>query len=171
MVGGWGSGTEQGVCAWLVYMAIYVTMNVGVFAFILNMESEGQPVTTITELGMYSRAQPLRAAALAALMFSLAGIPPLVGFFGKLFVLQAAVDAGLAWLALAGVVASVIGAFYYLRIIYYMYFGDEADALSDRMPMLHKIAFYGAAVVMLLGAINLFGVPSIAADAAASLLK
>ncbi len=168
---GLAAGTEQGVQALLIYMAIYVTMNVGVFAFILNMEREGQPVTTITELGMYSRAQPLRAAALAALMFSLAGIPPLVGFFGKLFVLQAAVDAGIAWLALAGVVASVIGAFYYLRIIYYMYFGDEADALSVRMPMLHKVAFYGAALIMLVGAINLFGVPPIAADAAASLLK
>jgi NADH-quinone oxidoreductase subunit N len=85
--------------------------------------------------------------------------------------LQAAVDAGLAWLAIAGVIASVIGAFYYLRIIYFMYFGDETDALSDRMPMMHKLAFYGAALIMLVGAVNMFGIPPIAADAAASLLK
>tara|TARA_R110002096_G_scaffold120749_7_gene261624 strand:+ start:12708 stop:14147 length:1440 start_codon:yes stop_codon:yes gene_type:complete len=168
---GLAAGTQQGVQALLIYMAIYVTMNVGVFAFILNMERDGQPVTDIRSLGLYSHTQPLRAAALTALMFSLAGIPPLVGFFGKLFVLQAAVDAGMAWLAIAGVIASVIGAFYYLRIIYYIYFGDETDALSDRMPMLHKVAFYGAALIMIVGAINLFGITPIAADAAASLLK
>jgi len=168
---GLASGTQEGVQALLIYMAIYVTMNVGVFAFILNMERDGQPVTDIKSLGMYSRAEPIRAAALAALMFSLAGIPPLVGFFGKLFVLQAAVNAGLTWLAIAGVIASVIGAFYYLRIIYYMYFGDEADAMTGKMPMLHKVALYGSTLIMLVGAINLFGIAPIAAEAAASLLK
>ena len=98
-------------------------MNVGTFAFILNMEKDGKPVTEIASLGLYSRVEPARAAALAVLMFSLAGIPPLVGFFGKFYVLKAAVDAGLVWLAVAGVIASVIGAYYYLRIVYLMYFG------------------------------------------------
>ncbi len=77
---GLSSGTQEGVQALLIYMAIYVTMNVGVFAFILNMERDGQPITDIRSLGLYSRVEPLRAAALAVLMFSLAGIPPLVGF-------------------------------------------------------------------------------------------
>ena len=168
---GLSSGTQEGVQALLIYMAIYVTMNVGVFAFILNMERDGQPVTDIRSLGLYSRSEPIRAAALAALMFSLAGIPPLVGFFGKLYVLKAAVNAGLAWLAIAGVIASVIGAFYYLRIIYYMYFGDEVEPMTGKMPILHKVALYGATLIMLFGAVNLFGIEPIAADAAASLFK
>ncbi|GLQ34765.1 NADH-quinone oxidoreductase subunit N [Amylibacter marinus] len=168
---GLASGTEDGVAALLIYMAIYVTMNIGVFAFILNMEREGRPITDIKSLGMYSKVEPARAAAISALMFSLAGIPPLAGFFGKLYVLQAAVDAGLAWLAIAGVIASVIGAFYYLRIIRHIYFGDEVDALDGVMPVMHKMALYGAALIMVVGVVNLFGVQPIAADAAASLLK
>ncbi len=76
--------------------------------------------------------EPARAAALAVLMFSLAGVPPLVGFFGKFYVLMAAVQAGLVWLAVAGVVASVIGAFYYLRIVYLMYFGEAAEPMNGQ---------------------------------------
>jgi NADH-quinone oxidoreductase subunit N len=168
---GLSSGTQEGVQALLIYMAIYVTMNIGVFAFILNMERDGQPVTDIRSLGLYSRVEPLRAAALAALMFSLAGIPPLVGFFGKLYVLKAAINAGMSWLAISAVIASVIGAFYYLRIIYFMYFGNEVDKMTGKMPILHKIALYGATLIMLIGSINLFGIESVAADAAASLFK
>jgi NADH-quinone oxidoreductase subunit N len=134
---GLAAGTEQGAQALLIYLTIYVVMNVGVFAFILNMEKDGKPVTDIGALGLYSRREPGRAAALAVLMFSLAGVPPLVGFFGKFYVLVAAVDAGLVWLAVAGVVAAVIAAFYYLRIVYLMYFAEPADALDGRMPMLH----------------------------------
>ncbi len=96
-------------------MAIYVTMNIGTFAFILSMERDGQPVTDIESLNMYSRAQPGRAMAMLILLFSLAGVPPMLGFFGKFYVLRAAYEGGLAWLAVAGVIASVIGAFYYLR--------------------------------------------------------
>jgi NADH-quinone oxidoreductase subunit N len=168
---GLSSGTQEGVQALLIYMAIYVTMNVGVFAFILNMERDGQPITDIRSLGLYSRVEPLRAAALAVLMFSLAGIPPLVGFFGKLYVLKAAINAGMTWLAISAVVASVIGAFYYLRIIYFMYFGEEVEKMSGKMPFLHKFALYGATLIMLFGAINLFGIESVAADAAVSLFK
>ena len=168
---GLASGTEEGVQALLIYMAIYVTMNVGVFAFILNMERDGNPVTDIKSLALYSRVEPARAAAISALMFSLAGIPPLVGFFGKFYVLKAAVNAGMAWLAIAGVIASVIGAFYYLRIIYFIYFGEEGDALTGKMPMLHKIALYGSALIMIVGVFNLFGIEPIAANAAASLFK
>ena len=125
---GLAAGTEEGAQSLLIYLAIYVTMNVGVFAFILNMERDGKPVTDIYALGLYSRVEPARALALAVLLFSLAGVPPLVGFFGKFYVLKAAVDAGLVWLAVAGVVASVIGAYYYLRIVYLMYFGEAVGA-------------------------------------------
>ena len=120
---GLAAGTAFGVQAMLIYMAIYVTMNIGTFAFILALERDGRPVVDIDSLRMFSKKQPLRALAMLILLFSLAGVPPMVGFFGKLYVLRAAYDGGLAWLAVAGVIASVIGAFYYLRIVFFMYFG------------------------------------------------
>ena len=168
---GFASGTEQGAQALLIYLAIYVAMNVGVFAFILNMERDGQPVTDISALGLYSKAEPARAAALAVLMFSLAGVPPLVGFFGKFYVLVAAVQAGLVWLAVAGVIASVIGAYYYLRIIYLMYFGAPVEPLTGRMPRLHMLLLGASAVAMVVGIVNLFGVETLAASAAATLVQ
>jgi NADH-quinone oxidoreductase subunit N len=168
---GLAAGTEGGVQAMLIYISIYVVMNIGTFAFILNMERDGHAVTDISSLGQYSQVEPARAAALALLMFSLAGVPPLAGFFSKLYVLKAAVDANMAWLALAGVIASVIGAFYYLRIIYYMYFGEEADPLTGKMPAVHYIFLMAAAAAMLFGAINLFGIESYTAIAAEALLK
>jgi len=168
---GLAAGNEQGVQAMLIYMAIYVTMNIGVFTFILNMERDGQAVTDIYSLNMYSRTEPLRAAALMVLLFSLAGVPPLVGFFGKFYVLRAAVDAGLVWLAVAGVIASVISAFYYLRIVYLMYFGETGEALDGTMPTVHWAALMATAFLMVAGIINLFGVETLAGAAAATLLK
>ncbi len=168
---GLAAGTAAGVQAMLVYMAIYVVMNVGTFAFILSMEKDGVPVTDIDALQNYSKYQPGRALAMLVLMFSLAGIPPLVGFFGKYYVLQAAVDGGLAWLAVAGVIASVIGAFYYLRIIYYMYFGEERDALDGAMPLVGWGLLMGSAAVMVLGVINLFGIEAPALAAAQALVN
>ncbi len=168
---GLAAGTVEGAQALLIYLAIYVTMNVGVFAFILNMERDGKPVTDIYELGLYSRQEPARAAALAVLLFSLAGVPPLVGFFGKFYVLMAAVQAGLVWLAVAGVVASVIGAFYYLRIVYLMYFGEASEPLDGRMPALHWALLGVSSLAMVLGIVNLFGVEGLAAAAAATLVN
>lgn len=168
---GLAAGTVFGVQAMLIYMAIYVTMNVGTFAFILSMERDGQPVTSIASLNMYSRAHPARAMAMLILLFSLAGVPPLLGFFGKLYVLRAAYEGGLVWLAVAGVIASVIGAFYYLRIVYYMYFGEEGEGLETyRSPVLWGMLMVSAAV-MLVGIINMFGVESMAQAAAATLVN
>jgi len=168
---GLAAGTEEGVKALLIYLAIYVVMNIGTFAFILNMDKDGRAVTDIRSLGQYSKREPGKAAALTVLLFSLAGIPPMVGFIGKLFVLRASVGADMAWLAVAGVIASVIGAFYYLRIIYYIYFGDDVEGLDGRMPSLHYVALMGAAAIMLFGIINPFGLEGYAAIAAESLLK
>ena len=168
---GLAAGTAFGVQAMLIYMAIYVTMNVGTFAFILGMERDGRPVTDIAALRMYAKDQPTRALAMLVLMFSLAGVPPMVGFFGKLYVLRAAYDAGLAWLAVAGVVASVIGAYYYLRIVFYMYFGEEQDKLdAPNQPVLTGFLLASAAV-MVFGVVNLFGIEPIAAAAAAALVN
>ncbi len=168
---GLAAGTAFGVQAMLVYMAIYVTMNVGTFAFILSMERDGQNVTDIASLNMYSRQSPAKALAMLVLLFSLAGVPPLVGFFGKYYVLLAAVEAGLAWLAVAGVIASVIGAFYYLRIVYLMYFGEERDALDPGGNPVLAGFLMASAAAMVLGVINLFGVEAIAAAAAATLVN
>ena len=95
----------------------------------------------------------------------------MLGFFGKFYVLKAAVDADMAWLAIAGVIASVIGAFYYLRIIYLMYFGEEVENLDGSMSTFGWITLMVAAVVMVLGVINLFGIESIALSAASALLN
>ena len=168
---GLAAGTAGGVQAMLIYMAIYVTMNIGTFAFILSMEKDGRPVTSIDSLNMYSRREPLRALAMLVLMFSLAGVPPTVGFFGKLYVLKAAVEGGMAWLAVLGVVASVIGAFYYLRIVFYMYFGKDGDRLDGPMPAVQWVLLVGSAAVMLIGIVNLFGIEATAAVAAQTLVR
>jgi len=130
------------------------------------------PVTDIACLQMYSKREPLKALAMLVLLFSLAGVPPMLGFFGKFYVLQAAYEAGLAWLAVAGVVASVIGAFYYLRIVFFMYFGSEQDEHLDRSasPVLWGFLVASAAV-MVIGVVNLFGIEPLAKAASIALVN
>ena len=168
---GLAAGTAVGVEAMLLYMAIYVAMNVGTFAFILSMERDGRAVTDIASLNMLSKTAPLQALALLVLMFSLAGVPPMLGFFGKFAVLNAAVAADMGWLAIAGVIASVIGAFYYLRIVFFMYFGKEVDALDTRMATVPWMMMVAMAAAMILGVINLFGIEGAAALAAQTLVR
>lgn len=124
---GLAAGTVAGVQGVLIYMAIYLVMTLGTFAFILAMrrKDEGN-VENISDLAGYAQNNPLQATVLTILMFSLAGIPPLAGFWGKWYVFLAAIEAGLYPLAIIGVVASVVGAFYYLRIIKIMWF-DEPE--------------------------------------------
>jgi len=168
---GLASGSERGVQAVLIYMAIYVTMSVGVFAFILSMRRDGRAVTRIDDLNMLSASHPTAALALMILMFSLAGVPPLVGFWAKFAVLTAAIDAGLIWLAVGGVLASVIGAFYYLRIVYYMYFGTESESLDRDIAPAQSALLAVTAALMILGVINLLGVEGAAATAAQALVR
>ena len=167
---GLASGTAEGVQAMLIYMAIYVSMNIGVFAFILSIERDGQPASDIASFNMLSKREPLKALGMLVLLFSLAGVPPLLGFFGKFYVLKAAYDADMAWLALAGVIASVIGAFYYLRIVYYMYFGEKTEGVANPMSPVLWVMFVAASAVMLLGVINLFGIETPALAAAQALV-
>ncbi|MBQ2260464.1 MAG: NADH-quinone oxidoreductase subunit NuoN [Loktanella sp.] len=171
---GLAAGTVGGVQAMLVYVVIYVTMNIGTFALILTMEKDGLPVTNITALKSYAKRQPLLALVMLVMMFSLAGVPPMLGFFGKYAVLLAAYQGGLAWLAVAGVIASVISAFYYLRIVYYMYFGEDSQALDGRTPpVLWVTAVVTGAIIGLawIPGINLFGLDPMAAAAAATLVN
>jgi NADH-quinone oxidoreductase subunit N len=128
---GLAAGTEDGIRGVGIYLAIYVFMNVGTFACILSMRQDGRLVEGITDLKGLGKTDPLMGAALAIFMFSMAGIPPLAGFFGKFFVFMAAIDAGLYGLAVIGVLASVVGAFYYIRIVKLIYF-DEPEEAFDR---------------------------------------
>jgi NADH-quinone oxidoreductase subunit N len=168
---GLASGTAFGVQAMLIYMAIYVSMNIGTFAFILSMERDGVAVTRIDSLNLLSKKAPLQAFAMLVLMFSLAGVPPMLGFFGKFYVLQAAINADMAWLAIAGAVASVIGAFYYLRIVFFMYFGKEGDGIDARIGAVQWVALMGSALVMVFGIVNLFGIEAVAQLAAETLVR
>jgi NADH-quinone oxidoreductase subunit N len=131
---GVAAGTTEGIRGVLIYLVIYVIMNAGVFCCIMAMRRDGKQVETIDDLAGLSRGQPMVAFLLAMLMFSLAGIPPLAGFFAKFYVFMAAVKAGLYVLAVIGVVASVVGAYYYLRIVKVMYFDEPAASFERPMP-------------------------------------
>jgi NADH-quinone oxidoreductase subunit N len=124
---GLAAGTSEGVQGVLVYMAIYLTMTLGVFAVILSMRRKGGMVESIDQLAGLARTNPTMAFFLAMLLFSMAGVPPLAGFFAKFYVFLAAIKAGLYILAVIGVLASVIGAYYYLAIIKVMYFEEPAE--------------------------------------------
>ena len=168
---GLAAGTEQGLQAMLVYMVIYLIMNIGTFAFIMSMRREGRPVTSIYALGMLSRHAPLAAFSMLLLLFSLAGIVPMIGFFAKLYVFMAAVNAGMVWLAVAGGIASVIGAYYYLRLVYFMYFGQVGNGLDRTIPRVGMLTLVVSAAAMLVGVVNLFGIPELSSVAAAVLLQ
>ena len=127
---GLAAGTQEGVRGVLIYMAIYLFMNVGTFAVILCMKQKGRMVEEIKDLSGLARTNPMLAAAMAIFMFSMAGIPPLAGFFSKLYVFLAAVQAGLYVTAVIGVLTSVVGAYYYLRIIKVMYFDEPVEAFD-----------------------------------------
>jgi NADH-quinone oxidoreductase subunit N len=131
---GLAAGTVEGAQGVLVYITIYVAMTLGTFAVILTMKRSGQHVENISDFAGLSRTNPLLAFVFAMLLFSLAGIPPLAGFFAKFYVFVAAIKAGLFTLAVVGVLSSVVGAFYYLTIIKVMYF-DEPLARLDPMRM------------------------------------
>ncbi|HEX8442737.1 MAG TPA: NADH-quinone oxidoreductase subunit NuoN [Allosphingosinicella sp.] len=144
---GLAAANRDGVASVLFYMAVYVVMTVGSFLCVLQMRDEqGRPVETIESLSGLSRTRPGLAAALAMFMFSLAGIPPLFGFWPKFLVFNAAVKADLTWLAAVGIATSVIGAFYYLKIIKTMYFDDPAPAFEPGRDRINGAMIAAAAV-------------------------
>jgi NADH-quinone oxidoreductase subunit N len=135
---GLAAGTQQGAQGVLVYIAIYVAMTLGTFAVIIAMKRNGQAVETISDFAGLSRTNPLLAFFFAMFLFSLAGIPPLAGFFAKFYVFLAAINAGLFTLAVIGVLTSVVGAFYYLTIVKVMYFDEPKEAVE---PMRGELRF------------------------------
>ncbi len=129
---GLAAGSEEGIRGVVIYMIIYLAMTLGAFAVLLSLRRRDRMYETLDDLSGLSRTHPYLAFCLAAMMFSLAGIPPLAGFFAKFYVFAAAIKAGLVTLAVIGVVTSVVGAFYYLRLVKVMYF-DDAQAPYERM--------------------------------------
>jgi NADH-quinone oxidoreductase subunit N len=146
---GLAAGSEEGVQGVVIYMMIYLIMTLGSFACVIAMRRNGRQVEDIADLSGLARTDRTLALVLGLLMFSLAGIPPLAGFFGKYFVFMAAIKANLVTLAVIGVVTSVVGAYYYLRIVKVMYFDEPAQAFEHPAPEVR-------AVIVLSGVFTLF---------------
>jgi NADH-quinone oxidoreductase subunit N len=150
---GLAAGTQAGIAGLLIYMAIYVVMTLGTFCVILAMRQRGQMVERVADLAGLSRNHPLMAYSMAIFMFSMAGIPPMGGFFAKFFVFKAAIEAGamdrsLIVLAVIGVLSSVVSAFYYIRIIKIMFF-DEPTGVFDRMDSSLRLVLCVSVVLIL----------------------
>lgn len=146
---GVAAGSQAGVSGVLIYFTLYLFMNLGTFACILSMRRGGRMVESLSDLSGLSKTHPLMAAALAAFMFSMAGVPPLAGFWGKLYVFQAAVGAELYVLAVIGVLASVVSCFYYLRIVKLMYFDEASEPLDPQIGKEMAAVLLVSAVVVL----------------------
>lgn len=165
---GLASGSKAGVQGVIIYMSIYMAMTLGAFACILAMRRKEGMVEEISELSGLAKTNKLTAFLLAIILFSLAGIPPLAGFFAKWYVFLAAIEAKLYALAIIGVLSSVVGAFYYLRIIKIMYFDDAVDGFEP-MPIELRVILGASSLFILLFVV--WGAPLIsAANYAASSL-
>lgn len=166
---GLAAGTERGIYSVLIYMTIYLVMTLGIFTGVLMMRRQGRYIESIDELAGLSQRQPMLALGFAIFLFSLAGIPPLAGFFGKLYVFMAAIDAGLTLLAVIAVLTSVVAAFYYLRIVKVMYFDAPAEAF-DRPARMELQAIVTVCAILVLGFILIPGPLLATAQTAAAAL-
>ncbi|MBL6615016.1 MAG: NADH-quinone oxidoreductase subunit NuoN [Reyranella sp.] len=145
---GLAAGTEKGIQAVVFYLAIYLVMTLGVFAIILLMKRRGVMVEGVNDLAGLGRTHPMMAFALLLFMFSLAGIPPLAGFWGKLYIFMAAVEAKLYWPAVLGVLASVVASYYYLRVVKVMYFDEPGEALDQPVFGVNRVVAFASAVIV-----------------------
>ncbi|MGH6952009.1 MAG: NADH-quinone oxidoreductase subunit NuoN [Vitreimonas sp.] len=156
---GLAAGPEQGPSSALMYLALYLPANIGIFALIVAMRRNNQPADTVADLAGLAQKRPWMAGLFTMLLFSIAGIPPFAGFIGKLLVLGAAVDAQLYWLAVLGVVAAVVAAAYYLRLLASIWFSPPAAQLHPAGATIMLTATAAAVLsfpvlVVLLGAIE-----------------
>lgn len=145
---GLAAGTQAGVQGVAIYMAIYVVMTLGTFAAILSMRVDGKPVENISDLAGLARTNAPMAFFLGAMMFSLSGIPPLAGFFAKWYVFLAAVQAKLFVLAVIGMLASTVAAFYYLRVVKIMYLDEPAKAFDKASPAVRAVLWVAGLLVI-----------------------
>jgi len=150
MLMGLAAGNLAGVQAMLIYLSVYIFMSVGMFGAVLLMRRDGQAVENIKDLSGLSQTNSALAIAVSICIFSMAGIPPMAGFFGKFYVVLAAIQANLTWLAVAGVVSSVVACYYYLKIIKTMYFDEPAPAFDVGSPIaVRAVIIIGAGVTLL----------------------
>jgi NADH-quinone oxidoreductase subunit N len=145
-----GENSTEGVSGVIIYIIIYSVMTIGTFACILSMRRSQGMVEQIDDLSGLSQTRPFMAFCLAVFMFSMAGIPPLAGFFGKFYVFRAAINAELYTLAVLGVLTSVIGAYYYLRIVKIMYLDAPDDEVNLPMPRNLSLLAGASAFLMVL---------------------
>lgn len=146
-------GSEDGITSICIYLIFYITMNLGIFLFILNMQRDQVSVTSIKDLSGLYRSQPLTAGCVSIILFSMAGIPPMAGFIGKLIILNIIIDNNLFFLAVIAVLTSVIAAFYYIRLIKSIFFDEPVDELDNigndhSKYMLCGFAFFNLTVVL-----------------------
>jgi NADH-quinone oxidoreductase subunit N len=147
---GVAAGSERGIQSVVFYLAIYMVMTLGTFAVILLMKRRNIMVENISDLAGLGRSHPMLALSMMIMMFSLAGIPPLAGFWGKLYVFMAAVEAQLFWPAVLGVLASVVASYYYLRIVKVMYFDESEETIDSTVSGMNRaVAFVSALLVAL----------------------
>jgi NADH-quinone oxidoreductase subunit N len=168
---GLAAGNAQGASAVLFYMTVYVVMTAGAFLCVLWMrDSDGEPIETIASMSGLSQTRPAFALAFAIFMFSLAGVPPLFGFWPKLLVFNAAVSAGYVTLAVAGILGAVIGAYYYLKIVKVMYLDAPAEPYARvREPVQGALVLIAAIAVSPLGYLLIGPLGSLADRAAGTL--
>lgn len=147
------SANHLGATSLLLYAVAYTIMNLGAFAIVVALGRTGDERVLIADYAGLSRRDPLLAALMAAFMFSLAGIPPTIGFVGKFYVFSAAVEAGFAWLALVGLISSVASVYYYLRVVFQMYMVDPLSTVTDHAPhrWLSLVAVVAGVAVLVLG--------------------
>jgi len=162
---------QTGLTAVIVYLTIYMIMTAGIFGIILCMRRDGMAVEKIDDLAGLSQNSPKLAYGMAILMFSLSGIPPLAGFFGKFIIFQAAVESGLYTLAVLGVLTSVVAAYYYLRVIKVMFFDEPADKFDDEISFSRQIVILFSVFVTLVFILNPSPLINKAEKAAGSMIK
>lgn len=144
---GVAAGSVDGTKAVMLYLSLYLFMSIGTFGFILLMRRNGQYVEEIKDLAGLSRSCPTAALFLLMMMFSMAGIPPFAGFFGKMFVFLAAIESGLYVMTVVGLLTSVIAAYYYLKVVKVMYFDEPAEALDADAPFSAQAVLFICAAV------------------------
>ncbi|GJL84871.1 MAG: NADH-quinone oxidoreductase subunit N [Micavibrio sp.] len=162
-------GTPEGAGAVVLYILIYMVMTAGVFAIVLGMRRDGIAAEDISDLSGLSKTNPIQAYAMAIFMFSMSGIPPLAGFFGKLFIFQAAVSAEFYVLATLGIMTSVVAAYYYLKIIKVMFFDESIEAFDKDIPFARRVVLFVAVAFLLVFVIRPEAIVESAQNAAAVL--
>lgn len=167
---GIAAGTADGVQSVLIYMSIYMIMTLGTFALILSMRRSEGMTENIADLAGLIQTRPGLGIMFTVLFFSLAGIPPLLGFWGKFYVFFAAVEAGLLWLAIFGAVMSVVSAYYYLKVVYFIWFKEPSTEFEVNNGAAVSVTAWGSTLAMVFGFVVAIGPLRVAAEKAASVL-